>query len=403
MKTGNNLTKAKMLNDELIKSILFKFGPISRGEIASLLSLTLPTITTKIKSMLKEKLVVEVPVQFKGQQNPGRPSLAIEYNPKARYFFGVEKAPYCTPIVLCDLKGTLVDSCVLDPCEDDYGRFLNSVADGIKKLIKMHNLSQKKIVGIGVGLPGLVDTKAGILKTGAFSHWHDKPIAEDLNKLLGFPVVIENNVKARAIAKELMIPSIGSESFAYFFVARGVSCPFVRRSQINGLISVTSGEAGHMIIEPEGPVCPVCGNKGCIDAVACDRILLDACRAAIEERKAPLLAQICPESEQLTIDDILKAEEQGDTFVLTQIHHLLSLLSIGLANITNLISPQTIFIDAQILTPVQNQVEFEEMTRKMIFDTNIDAVKFQFLPYDLHRGAHCAALLALKELFINVN
>jgi predicted NBD/HSP70 family sugar kinase len=398
MTTGNNLPKVKQLNDELIKTILFKFGPISRLEIANLLSLTPPTITTNVGKLIKAKLVVEEQ-DSRINASPGRPPVALKFQASALYFFGIEKAAYHTPIVLCNLAGEVVLKRSISNQFESYGDFLAKIRDTVKEMITQSKIPLKKIMGIGIGSPGRCDKTQRILLHGAFSQWSNKNVAQDLEDLVHLPVVIDNNVRVRAIAKDLKTPSMESESFAYFFVSRGVSCPLVSRSYSHGSISVSGGEAGHMVIDPTGPVCSICGNHGCLDAIACEATILKECEKVLQAGTAPILKEILGER-NLTMAEVIEAEARGDEKVISIIKSSIYFLGIAAANMANLFSPQTVYVDALLLNTVENQELFSRIAESHIFEYRQDEMKIEFIPFDPYLGAQSAALFACKKFFI---
>ena len=86
---GNNLPRVKVQNQFSIKEIVYKFGPISRIEIAERLGLTLPTITTSVSSMIKNGLLKEVE-QDHSVKSLGRRTMLVDINENSRRFMGIE-------------------------------------------------------------------------------------------------------------------------------------------------------------------------------------------------------------------------------------------------------------------------------------------------------------------------
>ncbi len=103
-------------------------------------------------------------------------------------------------------------------------------------------------------------------------------MSEELGTALGIPVVVENNVRARAICASLFERSIQAEPFLYFFVSYGVACQIIIDGKALYGQSAAAGEIGHTVVQRGGPVCPTCGNRGCLEALTGERSVLQQCR-----------------------------------------------------------------------------------------------------------------------------
>ena len=161
---GTNLPRVKKQNEALIKEIIYKYGPISRGKIAEMLSLTPPTITTNVTSLIERGLVYEFPADASDveERSLGRRPVKIDFVQDARYAIGVELNPYQTAICMLDLHGNEKISVKYPPMNGEYVEEMDALAQSIDKLIAGSGVDMEKILGVGVGLPGFVEAKAGV-------------------------------------------------------------------------------------------------------------------------------------------------------------------------------------------------------------------------------------------------
>ena len=240
---GTNLPRVKKQNEALIKEIIYKYGPISRSKIAEMLSLTPPTITTNVSSLIERGLVYEFAAEDSDveERSLGRKPIKINFIQDARYAIGVEMNPYQMAICMLDLRGNEKISMKYPPMNGVYVEEMDMLARNIDKLISESGVDPEKILGVGMGLPGFVESKVGI-KTG----WNNKNIARDLSRRLDIPVLIENNARARAIGEEMFGKTLRPDSFAYYLISYGIACPlFVKNRMITGE-NASAGEAGDM-------------------------------------------------------------------------------------------------------------------------------------------------------------
>lgn len=401
---GTNLPRVKKLNESLIKEIIYKYGPISRSRIAVMLSLTPPTITTNVSSLLERGLVYEFTADEAdvGKPSLGRKPIKINFIPEARFSIGVDMNPYETVLCILDLRGNEKISAKHPPMNGEYQEEMSALARDIEKLVSQSGVDTQKILGVGVGLPGFVDPGAGILRESFKTGWNNKNIAKDLSAKLGMPVLIENNARIRAIGEELFSKTLRPDSFAYYLISYGIACPLlVKNRMITGEIA-SAGEAGHMVVEMNGPKCETCGHYGCLEELASERAILKKCREALRQGISTLLQELCPAAGglALTMKEVLMAEERNDAFVTSVMDEAIRYLGVTLANIINLISPPLVIVDGYIMKVKRNRGLLLEETRAHIFGLNDQEIEIEFIEFNPLSGARGGAALVIKQLFI---
>lgn len=144
-----------------------------RTAIAEELGLTLPTITTSVNEMLTEGILEEIPIT-EGQlvNNMGRRPNAIAFRAEAAYAIGVELGPYATRAVLMNLRGEVIESTEYERAAENYQGMLGKVANIIQEL--MDKAGDKRLLGVGVGLPGFIDREKGIIRSNPRGDWIGK-------------------------------------------------------------------------------------------------------------------------------------------------------------------------------------------------------------------------------------
>ena len=181
---GSNPIRVKKQNETLIKEIIYKYGPISRSQIAQMLSLTPPTITTNVNGMIRQGFVREmdqednpgelIPSESGDGRRPlGRRPVQIDFVPEACYVVGAEINKYEIAVCMLDLRGKIITSSRRTLENDDYDRIIQALLEQINKVIANSGISQEKILGAGVGITGFVDPKTGVLKRSAYQNWEN--------------------------------------------------------------------------------------------------------------------------------------------------------------------------------------------------------------------------------------
>lgn len=404
-RTGNNLERLKSQNTESIKDAIYKFGPISRSEIAEMLQLTPPTITTNVTALIQQGLVHECKVgDVKDELNTGhtlgRRRVLVDFVPEACYAIGVVRDYFGTSICLVDIRGNVVCEQQYMDDIDDYEKAMDAVAGYVEDLLQKADIPYEKISGLGIGLPGFVDGHSGILRYGAIHKWRDKPVAQDLARRTGFACRVENNARCCALGEELFSEKLRPETFAYFLISRGLACPLVIRNRLHSGEMAGAGEVGHMVVDRFGPVCPTCGNRGCLEGVSSELAIRNRCAQALQADVPTLLREICADPLKPRIEEILQAQRSGDRVVCSIMEDAITYLGIMLANIINFINPPLVIVDGRIMQDEENQKRLIDVTRKNLFSLNVEEVDIEFVPLNKFRAAKGAAALAIKKFVL---
>ena len=253
------------------------------------------------------------------------------------------------------------------------------------------------MLGVGICLPGMIDGSADKIYDIFHDGWTEHNLCAELGQRLGLKVEVENNVRARAISAELFDRMVKAQPFAYFFVSFGVACQMIIDGKVLYGQSAAAGEIGHTVVQRNGPVCPTCGNRGCLEALTGERAILQQCRDIMATDAPTVLKSLCRNPSNLTMDQVLKAQEMGDKAIDHVIEDAIEYLGIALANTINLISPRSVVIEGQILSTPNNQAKMLQVVEQYMFHIHSGTTAFTFLPYDRDRGARAAAAVVVKE------
>ncbi len=399
---GSNHKLLKKSNYQLIKKCIYQNSPISQVEVAQKLSLTTATIHGMVTPMLKNGLLRETSKEVgDGDTGAGRRRVMLEFDPNTYYLCGVDIGPYNINYALTDLQGALLAYLHTDETLDEYDKTFHRVKRDLSDFLSKYGVPLEKLLGIGISMPGLIDGSAGKIYTTFKKGWTDHDFSKELQMEIGAQVVVENNVRARMIGADLLDRSVQDEPFAYFFVSYGVGCQMIMDGKVLYGQFAAAGEIGHTVVQRGGPVCPTCGNRGCLEALAGERAVIDRCRQIMRSRESTVLNELCGKPEDLTIDHVLRAEDMGDEKVRHIMEDVLEYLGIALANTINTISPRMVMIDGQILNCQRNRELLLRVVERNMFRIHSRNIKYIFQPYDPSRGARSAASLVVRDFLLN--
>lgn len=399
---GSNHLLLKQNNYHLIKKYIYQHSPISRVEVAKELGLTTPTITGAVSRLISHGLLRETDASTQEEgKTAGRPRVMLEFVPTAYAICGVDVSPYWINLVLTDLQGTVLFRHHTGYVLDEYSKTLEVLHREISDFLEASGVPVNHLLGIGICLPGLIDGSAGRVYTTFQRGWNDHDLSQELGQIMGVKVVVENNVRARMIHADLVRRSVTTDPFAYFFVSNGVACQMMIDGKVLYGQSAAAGEIGHTVVQRGGPLCPTCGNRGCLEALAGERAVLQRCRQLLRTGDSKILPTLCGNPDTLNMEQVLQAQQLGDEAVKLVMEDALDYLGIALANTINTVSPRTVMLDGHMLETEQNQSALLRSVQRNMFRVHVGRTKFVFLPYSPDRGAEGAAAVVVRDFLLN--
>ncbi|ESX27189.1 ROK family protein [Mesorhizobium sp. LSJC264A00] len=206
-------------------------------------------------------------------------------------------------------------------------------------LLKEH--PQANVAGIGVGAPGPLDPKAGIvIAPPTLAGWHDVPLIDILGRHFGLPVRLENDANAAALGEWRFGAGRGSGSLVFVTVSTGIGGGVVADGHIYHGRRGLAAEIGHMTITGEGDRC-FCGAIGCFEAVASGTALGRRATRLTAPGDGSLLRRLSNDGD-VSARHVVEAAKAGDANALDLIEAEAQWLGIGFTNLLHLYSPDLI-------------------------------------------------------------
>lgn len=392
------MMRLKQENQSSIRKIIYLRGPVLRSSIAEDLHLTLPTITTNINAMLQNGIL------FEDRDNvvmtPGRSALPVDIVPDSRYFIGVEITQLSRSVCICNYRGTVVYSGMDNTFYENYEEVMASAAHLVQAALQSAVVPEAKIHGIGVCLPGLIDSEAGKLLAHRQFGWYDKDVVTNLRELTGYTgqITIENDASSRALAAQLFLRDQlrNVPSFFYLYVSIGIASPFVKNDFALSGSPVGAGELGYMIMDPKMPF-GTWGSTGSLNNLAGIRALKEQAFEAASTGRAPYLHSLCGNS--LPTESQLMESATHDEVIDALIQDVILYLGVAIANEDNLVRPHSILVDAPYFVHQQYRDLFMDTLYKYSFRPGSFRFHVIFLNRDELPGARSAAAVAVRNDF----
>jgi glucokinase len=220
----------------------------------------------------------------------------------------------------------------------------------LEETLAAQGLRLEDAAGLGVGSPGPLDTRRGLILHAPLLGWRNFPLVERLQRDLGLPVVLDNDGNLGALAEQRRGAARGCQNIVYVTVSSGCGGGVLINGEIYHGAHDGAGEVGHMSINPEGPACP-CGSRGCWELYASGTALLSRLRADLAGGKMgkSLLFDLAGGKEEHLSGKLLdEAAARGDPYALALYREEGFYLGVGLANLFNLFDPERIVLGGSV-------------------------------------------------------
>jgi glucokinase len=192
--------------------------------------------------------------------------------------------------------------------------------------------------GIGIGVPGIIDMDTGIVrKSPNLPDWIDYPVREEIERLLGTRVILENDANVAALGEKWLGAGREAESLCMITLGTGVGGGLVLNGRIWRGMTGMAGEVGHMTVEPDGPPCG-CGSHGCIEQFASATAIKRMAIEAITKGEAPDLGRAMKEEPEFSSRIVHQMAVQGDPAAQKIFRIVGTALGITIASLVNVLN-----------------------------------------------------------------
>jgi glucokinase len=253
------------------------------------------------------------------------------------------------------------------------------------------------LAAVGVSFGGLVDAARGlVLLSHHVPGWEEMPLREWLEERLGVPAAVDNDANAGALGEHRFGVGQGYDSLMYITVSTGVGGGWILNGQPWRGADGMAGEIGHVVVDPDGPVC-LCGKRGCVERLASGPYIAQRVREWLvqqPDRGRILRALAGDDLEVITAKLVAQAAAQGDDLAWETLEVAAWGLGMGIGNAANLVNPECFVLGGSVTKAGQR---FWEVVRRTARQTALPEVHFDVLPAALGDDAPLWGAIALAE------
>lgn len=319
----------------VLRELYFR-GPSSRPRLTRDTDLSAATVATIVGELYAEGIVLEAGLD---EPEVGRPSAILKVNPAYGSFIGVDFGNTQLRVELFDL--TLAKSAAvvvqLSPDQNEAAPLVEIIVKAVRQVQETAGVSDEDVLGIGIGVPGIVERSNEVTVHIASWKWQQAPLLAMLTEHLTIPIFMDNGANAMAQAEMWFGAGRGYHNLAVLLLGTGVGAGlFADGSPYRGTTN-GAGEWGHTTIERGGRICR-CGRRGCLEAYVGASAIIDRLRETAAD--SPLLEPSPTE----TIVALHEAARNGDETATSVLTETAELLGEGIANLINLFNPELVVL-----------------------------------------------------------
>ncbi|GIM30587.1 glucokinase [Clostridium polyendosporum] len=310
------------------------------------------------------------------------------------FVIGIDLGGTKISTALSDLDGD-VKSQITIPTDAHEGEIpvLNRIIETVEYVLKSANLTTDDIRAIGIGSPGPLDAKKGIIITTPNLPFKNFNLVGPIGEKFKLPVYLDNDANVAAIGEFMFGAGKGTENMVYFTVSTGVGGGAVLNGKIYRGNTSNALEIGHTTVVSEGPRCG-CGNLGCLEAVASGTAIGKRGREAVESKVETSLKKY----DTVTSAEVFKEAAAGDDVSKDIVNTALNYLGIGIANAIATFDPEVVIIGGGVSKA--GKIVFDkvqEVVNKRCFKAMAEACRIVPAGLGTDAGVVGAVALAIME------
>jgi glucokinase len=260
-------------------------------------------------------------------------------------------------VVGVDLGGTKILAGVVDaenrilgrgkrttPAKEGGPAILEAMTECVEEALGRAGVSRDQIAAGGIGSPGPLDVRTGVILFSANLNVKNYPIGPELSSFLGAPVIVQNDVRVGGYGEYILGAGRGYRNVISAFVGTGIGgCVIVDGRVVTGSTD-NAGEIGHVVVKAGGPKCG-CGARGCMEALSSKTAIAGRIVKAVKKKTPTVLAsKMAKKGGRLKSGDLAEAVADKDPVAVREVRRAAHFLGLGLGGLVNVLGPEIVVI-----------------------------------------------------------
>ena len=334
--------KNQQLKGDILRNVYYK-DCVSLTDLSKLTNKSLPVVTGAVSELISEGFLVEHGLA--PSTGGRRPATFLFNRENPRYIVAVAMDQLMTRLAIYNLHKECVyptHELRLNPFEDNEG--LNELIAFINHHVQACGLARGHILGVGIGMPGFVNSEKGINES--FFYTERVTLREYLSENVSLPVFIENDSSLIALAELKFGAGAGSKELLVVNIGWGTGLGMIINGQLFKGYSGYAGEFSHIPLSQSNNLCS-CGKRGCLEVETSLLAMVEKAKAALRDGAESVLERSFDDQSKLAGDHFLDAARKGDPLALSILAESSFLLGKGISTLIHIMNPERIVLSGR--------------------------------------------------------
>lgn len=280
------------------------------------------------------------------------------------YYIGIDVGGTFVKAGIVDENGNIVaDGKIASECDKGGNKLAENAATLVMRLLEKSGISKDQIVGAGMGFPGFIDSKNGIVVYSNNVRLSDFPVVEIMQAKLGLKVKVANDANVAALGEKMFGAGKEYNDMVMITLGTGVGAGIIIDGKLFDGNRSAGAEIGHMLLVHGGEQC-TCGRKGCFEAYSSATALIRDTKRAMQNHKDSLMWEIG------SIDNVTGKTPfdyaKKDKYAAEVVNNYIEMLGSALTDIANIFRPEAIIIGGgvcaqgdNLIVPLKQKIQSE--------------------------------------------
>ncbi len=361
----------KIRQKKRILNLLHIYGEVSAPELCKWLKISLPTCIALLNDLIALGYVVNVGI---GESSGGRKPNLYALPDDGFYVISCDFARFSASMAILDCHNKFVTPIVVIDTHMDDPQLVDKLHAAAKKMMTENNIPDQRIYGLGVDMPGLIDSKSGINYT--IKDKKRQNIRRDLKQRFNRLVYVDNDARMHAHGEFRFGAAREYKEAIILHWSWGLGLGIYVNGQLYSGNSGFAGEFSHIPMVENGDLC-ICGKRGCLETIASSNTIMRRVQQGFDDHEvSSLINQFADHPEKVTPDDVINWARRGDEFCISILNEIGTAMGKGLSYIIQLLNPEVIVLSGPlskarqyVLSPIQqslNRLCLEKISRNTI-------------------------------------
>jgi predicted NBD/HSP70 family sugar kinase len=335
------MEKNQLYRKKIIKHLYFS-NMLSCADLSDKINKSLPVTTKMLGKLIEEGWVTETGY---AASTGGRRAVMYSLKPDVLYVVSVAMDQLITRIAILNMQNTQVAATELFELPLlKNPQALETLTEKIDDVITRSGISKNNIAGVGIGMPGFIDSAKGINYT--FLEPEQGTLTQFISSKLKLPVYLDNDSRLIALAELMFGAARNKKNAMVINVGWGVGLGMILNGDLFRGHNGFAGEFSHIPLFLNNKLCS-CGKSGCLETETSLLVVIEKANKGLKEGKISLLKELSVEHAEQAFQDIIKAAGKGDKFAVEILSESGYNIGRGVAILIHLLNPEVVILSGR--------------------------------------------------------